>query len=61
MTGQLAVATLRAYGYDARSDGLGNVLARVWHRRPDGTQTCLWASVPSDSSALVKWLGERTS
>ena len=29
MTGQSAVLTLRAYGYDAMSDGRGNVQARV--------------------------------
>ena len=57
MIGQSAVATLRAYGYDARSDGLGNVQAKVWHRRADRTQTWLWADVPTDGPGLLRWLG----
>ena len=61
MIGQSAVVTLRAYGYDARSDGLGNVQARVWHRHADATQTWLWANVPTDGPGLLRWLGEATS
>ena len=56
MIGQSAVVTLRAYGYDARSDGLGNVQARVWHRHADRTQTWLWADVPTDGRGLLRWL-----
>jgi len=58
MTGQAAVLTLRAYGYDARSDGLGNVQARVWHRRADRTATWHWVHVPTDPPALLGWLAE---
>ena len=58
MISQSAVATLRAYGYDARSDGLGNVHARVWHSHADRTQTWLWEIVPADRSGLMKWLAD---
>ena len=59
MIGQAAVVTLRAYGYEARSDGLGNVQARVWQRRTDGTETAQWLHVPTDSPGLLAWLGDR--
>lgn len=42
MTGQSVVVTLRAYGYEARSDGLGNVQARVWQPHADRTETGCW-------------------
>ena len=58
MTGQSAVVTLRAYGYDARSDGLGNVHARVWNRHPDRTASWHWAQVPTDPRTLLGWLAE---
>jgi hypothetical protein len=56
MVGQSAVETLRAYGYDARSDGLGNVQARVWQWHADDTQTASWVAVPTDPAALLGWL-----
>ena len=58
MTGQSAVLTLRACGYDARSDGRGNVQARVWHRRSDRTETWRWVDVPTDAPRLLGWLAE---
>ena len=58
MTGQSAVLTLRAYGYDARSDGLGNVQARVWHQHADRTATWRWVQVPTDPPSLLGWLAE---
>jgi hypothetical protein len=45
--------TLHAYGYHARSDGLGNTQARLLHRHQGGTQTERCADVPTDSSALL--------
>jgi hypothetical protein len=57
MVGQSAVVTLRAYGFDARSDGLGNVQARVSHRHPDATRTSCWVIVPTDCKGLLEWLG----
>ena len=57
MTGQSAVLTLGAYGYDARSDGLGNVQARVWQQHADGTETWQWIAVPTDPRGLLGWLG----
>ena len=56
MEGQSAVVTLRAYGSEARSDGLGNVQARVSHLHPDATQTSCWVTVPTDSGGLLGWL-----
>jgi hypothetical protein len=32
VVGQSAVETLRAFGFDASADGLGNVFAHVWKR-----------------------------
>jgi hypothetical protein len=58
MEGQSAVVTLRAYGYDARSDGLGNVQARVSHLHPNATQTSCWVTVPTDSGGLLGWLAQ---
>jgi hypothetical protein len=59
MTGQSAVVALRAYGYDARSDGLGKVQARVWQASTDGTVTWRWTDVPTDSPGLLRWLSEQ--
>jgi hypothetical protein len=56
--GQAAVVTLRAYGYDVRSDGLGNVQARVWERHNDETQTSHWVPVPTECTGLLKWLAD---
>jgi hypothetical protein len=61
MVGQSAAETLRAYGYEARSDGLGNVQARVWARHADDTQTASWVTVPTDGSGLLSWLAEAMS
>jgi hypothetical protein len=58
VTGQSAVLTLRAYGYDARSDGRGNVQARVWHQHADRTATWRWVQVPTDPPGLLGWLAE---
>ena len=58
MTGRSAVQILLAFGYDAGSDGLGNVQARVWHHHVGGTQTSQWAAVPTDGPALMRWIRE---
>ena len=58
MVGQSAVVTLRTYGYDARSDGLGSVRARVSYRHPDARHTSCWVTVPTDCKGLLEWLGE---
>jgi hypothetical protein len=60
VTGQSAVTTLRAYGYDARADGLGNVQARVWDHYADRTETDRWVPVPTDPRELLAWLAEST-
>ena len=59
MKSQSAVATLRAYGYDAEWDGLGNVQARLPQMRSDGTALWRWVVVPTDPTGLVKWLSEQ--
>jgi hypothetical protein len=52
-----AAALLRAYGFDVRTDGLGNVAAYVCSRRPDGTVGYHWEPVPADSSAdIMRWI-----
>jgi hypothetical protein len=56
MTGQAVVMTLYACGCDARSDGLENAPARLWHRHRDGTHTARWADIPTDSPAPLGWL-----
>jgi len=48
-----AATLLRAYGFDVRTDGLGNVAARVCVKRSDGTIGFEWRPVPADSSADV--------
>lgn len=58
VTGQSAAATLRAFGFDAGSDGLGNVQARVWHRHTDGAAGWRWVRVPTDPAGLLAWLAE---
>lgn len=52
-----AATLLRAYGFDVRTDGLGNVAARVCLKRSDGTVGFEWRTVPSDSSAeVIRWI-----
>ena len=52
-----AATLLRAYGFDVRTDGLGNVAARVCVKRSDGTVGFEWRAVPSDSSAeVMRWI-----
>jgi hypothetical protein len=52
-----AAALLRAYGFDVRTDGLGNVAARVCSKRADGTVDYDWEPVPADSSAdVMHWI-----
>jgi hypothetical protein len=58
VVGQSAVETLRAFGFDARADGLGNVLANVWKRNLDGTETSQWLRAPTDRASLLRWLAE---
>jgi hypothetical protein len=53
MTGRALAMTVRAYGYEARFDGLGNARARLWHRHRDGARTGRWADAPTDSFALL--------
>jgi hypothetical protein len=58
VVGQSAVETLRAFGFDARADGLGNVFAHVWKRNPDGTERSQWLTAPTERAALLRWLAE---
>ena len=58
MVGQPAVETLRAFGFDARADGLGNVFAHVWKRNLDGTEASQWLRAPTDRVSLLRWLAE---
>lgn len=52
-----AATLLRAYGFDVRTDGLGNVAARVCVKRSDGTIGFEWRPVPADSSAdVMRWI-----
>ena len=56
--GQSAVETLRAFGFDARADGLGNVFAHVWKQSLDGTETSQWLRAPTDRASLLRWLAQ---
>ena len=52
-----AATLLRAYGFDVRTDGLGNVAARICLKRSDGTVGFEWRTVPADSSAeVLRWI-----
>ena len=52
-----AATLLRAYGFDVRTDGLGNVAARICLKRSDGTVGFEWRAVPADSSAeVLRWI-----
>jgi hypothetical protein len=52
-----AATLLRAYGFDVRTDGLGNVAARICLKRSDGTVGFEWRAVPADSSAeVLHWI-----
>ena len=52
-----AATLLRAYGFEVRTEGLGNIAARVCAKRSDGTMGLEWRAAPSDSSAeVMRWI-----
>jgi len=56
-----AAALLRAHGFDVRTDGLGNVSARVYSSR-EGTCAYAWEMVPVRSPAdLLVWLADSST
>jgi hypothetical protein len=58
MSQDRAAAVLRAHGFDVRTDGLGNVLARVYRTHRDGTSGYKWQLVPIGSAAdVMQWIG----
>jgi hypothetical protein len=52
-----AATLLRGYGFEVRTDGLGNVVARVYSKRSDGTVGFDWKRVPAGTSAdVIRWI-----